>query len=180
VTIVVSDYDPDWPRRFEEISARVWPVVADIALSMEHVGSTSVPGLAAKPVIDIDIVVPSPAVVPVAIERLATLGYEHVGDLTVTGREAFRAPAGAVPQHLYVCPAGVLPLRNHLALREHLRTHPDAVQAYGALKQRLAAQTDDIDVYIDGKTDLITGFLAAEGIEPDDLDLIAGVNRKPV
>ena len=178
--IVVTDYDPDWPRRFEEIRALVWPVVADIALAMEHVGSTSVPGLAAKPVIDIDIVVPGPESVPVAIERLATLGYEHVGDLTVTGREAFRAPAGAISQHMYVCPAGVLPLRNHLALREHLRSHPEAVSEYGALKKRLATETDDIDVYIEGKTGLITSFLAAEGIGPDDLDTIARVNLRPV
>ena len=132
--IVVVPYDPEWPARFETIRARIEPALDDVALAIEHVGSTSVPGLAAKPVIDIDVVVASPRVVPVAIERLATIGYRHQGDLAVTGREAFWSPEGLARHNLYVCPQGVLPLRNHLALRHHLRTHPEAVEAYGALK----------------------------------------------
>jgi GrpB-like predicted nucleotidyltransferase (UPF0157 family) len=179
--IVVVPYDPAWPARFEAIRARVAPALGDVALAIEHVGSTSVPGLAAKPVIDVDVVVASPDEVPVAIERLVSVGYAHRGDLDVTGREAFSAPAGSVAQHLYVCPQGVLPLRNHLALRHHLRTHPEAVAAYAALKLRLAAdEADDIDAYIDGKTPLILTFLAAEGLSPDDLAAVARVNRVPL
>jgi GrpB-like predicted nucleotidyltransferase (UPF0157 family) len=177
MTIVVVPYDPAWPGRFQGLRRRIWPVVADVAESIEHVGSTSVPGLAAKPVIDIDVIVPSAAEVPLAIERLATIGYEHLGDLTVTGREAFQGPPRSIEHHLYVCPAGVLSLRNHLALRDHLRAHPDAAAAYGALKLKLASETDDIDVYIAGKTDLVASFLAAEGLQPDELAVIAGINR---
>ena len=177
MAIVVVPYDPEWPARFAAIRARIEPALGDSAIAIEHVGSTSVPGLAAKPVIDIDVVVASLRDVPVAIERLATVGYRHRGDLTVTGREAFWSPEGSVPHHLYVCPSGVLPLRNHLALRHHLRTHPEAVAAYGELKLRLAAELDDVDAYIEAKTPLILGFLAAEGLSEDELGAIDGVNR---
>ena len=89
--ITVVDYDPTWPTAFEAVRARVWQVVGDIAIAVEHVGSTSVPGLPAKPVIDIDVVVPTGAAVTVAIERLSTLGYRHLGDLGIEGRKPLPA-----------------------------------------------------------------------------------------
>jgi GrpB-like predicted nucleotidyltransferase (UPF0157 family) len=76
-TVIVEDYDPAWPRDFEMVRQRIWPDVADVALRIEHVGSTSVPGLAAKPIIDMTIVVASRNDVPKTIERLASLGYVH-------------------------------------------------------------------------------------------------------
>src|SRR5262245_35773883 len=74
-TIVLVDYDSAWPEIFQQLRSIVWPVVSDFALSIEHVGSTAVPGLAAKPIIDMSVVIPSQAEVEAAIERLATLGY---------------------------------------------------------------------------------------------------------
>src|SRR5688572_23931561 len=129
-TIVVVDYDPAWPEIFEQLRAYVWSAVHDVALAVEHVGSTSVPGLAAKPIIDMSVIVASEHKVPVTIARLATLGYVHLGTLGVEGREAFRRPEGLpahkLPAHnLYVCPQGSLGLQNHLAVRDHLRTHPE-------------------------------------------------------
>jgi GrpB-like predicted nucleotidyltransferase (UPF0157 family) len=76
--IVVVDYDPEWPRIFEILRAAIWRAVADIAISIEHVGSTAVPGLSAKPVIDIDVVVPEREI-STGITRLTTLGYLHQG-----------------------------------------------------------------------------------------------------
>ena len=99
--ITVVDYDPTWPTAFEAVRARVWQVVGDIAIAVEHVGSTSVPGLPAKPVIDIDVVVPTGAAVTVAIERLSTLGYRHLADLGIEGREAFAGPNMPPRHHLY-------------------------------------------------------------------------------
>ena len=87
--VVVVDYDPAWPDRFEQLRARIWPAVADVALGIEHVGSTAVPGLAAKPIIDMTVVVPSRPDVTVTIDRLATLGYRHRGNLGIEDREAF-------------------------------------------------------------------------------------------
>src|SRR5258707_11678358 len=102
--IVVVDYDPAWPSTFEMLRSRAWEVVGDFALSIEHVGSPSVPGLAAKPIIDMSVVVTSPTEISLAVTRLATLGYVHRGDLGIVGREAFHLPAGLPAHHLYVCP----------------------------------------------------------------------------
>jgi GrpB-like predicted nucleotidyltransferase (UPF0157 family) len=113
--IVVVDYDPAWPTVFEDLRARVWTVVNTFAVGIEHIGSTSVPGLASKPIIDMAVVVPSSELFPRAIERLATLGYAHRGDLGVKGREAFQSPAGWPRHHLYTCPTGSLPLLNPIA-----------------------------------------------------------------
>jgi GrpB-like predicted nucleotidyltransferase (UPF0157 family) len=96
-TIVVVDYDPSWPVTFAALREPIWRALADIAISVEHVGSTSVPGLAAKPIIDIDAVITSSADISAAIDRLATLGYVHSGTLGIEGREAFESPAG--PAH---------------------------------------------------------------------------------
>ena len=86
----VVDYDPAWPTLFEEIRSRVEPLVADLDGWVEHVGSTSVPGLAAKPIIDIDVVVRTATQVALAVERLAVIGYIHQGDRGIVGREAFQ------------------------------------------------------------------------------------------
>lgn len=126
--VVVVDYDPDWPSLFETLRASIWRTVADIVLSIEHVGSTAVPGLAAKPVIDIDVVVPEGAVA-VGIDRLQALGYEHRGDLGVPQREAFRSPDGSPRHHLYLCPSTSLALANHLAIRDYFRARPAAAAA---------------------------------------------------
>jgi GrpB-like predicted nucleotidyltransferase (UPF0157 family) len=104
-TIEVVDYDARWPERFERLRSEVWPVVRDVAVSVEHVGSTSVPGLAAKPVIDVSVVVPTYAEIPVVIERLATLGYVHRGNLGVEGREAFVSPDRLPIHHIRDTPA---------------------------------------------------------------------------
>jgi GrpB-like predicted nucleotidyltransferase (UPF0157 family) len=176
---VVVDYDPDWPARFEAIRARIAPALGPLAVSIEHVGSTSIPGLAAKPVIDIDVVVADRSAIPAAVAALTGLGYEHLGQLRVRDREAFRRPPGTEKHNLYVCPADGEGLRNHLALRHHLRTHPEAVQAYAELKRRLADEAPDIDAYVIGKTDLIVSFLRAEGIDEDTLASIERTNKTP-
>jgi len=96
--IVVVDYDHTWPAVFETLRARIVTGLGEAAADIEHVGSTAVPGLAAKPVIDLDVIVRTPSAVPHTISQLAALGYEHRGQLGIEGREAFRAP-GALPPH---------------------------------------------------------------------------------
>lgn len=176
--IVVVDYDPTWFEVFVRLRALVWEVVQDFALGIEHVGSTSVPGLAAKPIIDMDVVVATKADVALAIERLAVLGYVHRGNLGIEGREAFQQPAHLPPHHLYVCLQDSVSLRNHLALRDYLRAHPEAIRVYGELKMRLAqAHTYNIDAYIEGKSELILAMLAKTGFETDHLASMRDQNR---
>lgn len=178
--IEVTPYDPRWPIQFEHIADTIRPAIAHIPnATIEHVGSTSVPGLAAKPIIDIDVVVDREHI-PAGIAALASIGYAHRGDLGVPGREAFYPPEDTPKRHLYLCERGCLSLRNHLAVRDILRTRPDLRDQYAAVKLALAADpTMDIDTYIDGKSAVLQQVLAlAEDINPEERALILGVNAK--
>jgi GrpB-like predicted nucleotidyltransferase (UPF0157 family) len=178
--VVVLDYDPTWSVVFERLRSDIWSAISDLATTIEHIGSTSVEGLPAKPVIDMMVVVPVESRMPLVIDRLATIGYRHRGDLGVPGREAFARPDGTPAHHLYACVEGNLGLRNHLAIRDHLRRHPATAQAYGELKKQLAAQCPhDIDAYIDGKTRFILEILAEAGFTQAELDEIRAINSKP-
>lgn len=176
--IEVADYDAAWPRRFEELRSAIWPAVSDVAIAIEHVGSTSVPGLAAKPILDIDIIVPaSQASIDAAIGALATIGYAHQGDLGVPGREAFKNSVATSRHNLYVCPENSLALKNHRVVRDYLRAYPDTAREYGDLKRALAARfPNDIDAYIAGKTDLICRILATSDISASEIERIRVVN----
>ena len=122
--IEVVAYNPRWPAIFEEIRARITSAMGDLALAIEHVGSTAVPGLAAKPIIDIDVVIRSHDDLLETIKRLATIGYVHHGELRngPPGCEAFHRPPDAPIHHLFVCPRDNEQLRKHLAFRDYLRT----------------------------------------------------------
>src|ERR1700747_1311680 len=96
----VVDYDSNWPRIFLQLKDWIWPSVSDVAIAIEHVGSTSVPGMAAKPVIDMDIVTASRTELPAILLRLGRLGYRHRGDLGIENREAFIAPENQPFHHL--------------------------------------------------------------------------------
>lgn len=164
--IVVTAYDNDWPLVFEQIAQPVRDAVADLGAQVEHVGSTSVPGLAAKPVIDIDVVVGSADDVPTAIERLRGLGYVYQGDKGIRGREAFMWPRGARPHHLYVVVQGSQPYLDHTHFRNYLRQHPEVAQDYAALKMALAEKHgDDRLGYTNAKTEFIIGVLRAARAE---------------
>jgi GrpB-like predicted nucleotidyltransferase (UPF0157 family) len=160
--IVVVDYDEGWPALFEEIAGEIRAAVADLDVKIEHVGSTAVPGLAAKPIVDVDVVVGSTDNVPDAIERLRALGYVYQGDKGIAGREAFLWPPGSEPHHLYVVVAGSAPYRDHVDFRDYLRRHPEVAQEYASLKRRLAEQhAHDRVAYTDGKSDFAVGVLRA-------------------
>jgi GrpB-like predicted nucleotidyltransferase (UPF0157 family) len=160
--VIVVDYDKEWQVLFEEIASRVRSAVGDLGAIVEHVGSTSVPGLAAKPVIDIDVVLQSPPDLCEAIERLRTIGYVHEGDRGIAGREAFMWPRGTKPHHLYVVVAGSPPHADHIDFRDYLRKHPDVTEEYASLKKNLAQQhREDRSSYTNAKHDFISGVLTA-------------------
>jgi GrpB-like predicted nucleotidyltransferase (UPF0157 family) len=159
--IVIEDYDGSWPETFERLNARLLRALDDAVLAVEHIGSTAVPGLPAKPIVDIDVVVSSEEDVSRAIERLASLGYEHEGDLGVAGREAFRWPAGERRHHLYVVVEGSHAHRRHVLFRDYLRTHPDEAVNYGQLKREFARRhRRDRAAYTDAKSAFIERALA--------------------
>jgi GrpB-like predicted nucleotidyltransferase (UPF0157 family) len=153
--IVIVDYDPQWPVVFGLLRDRVRGALRGLPHKVEHIGSTSVPGLAAKPTIDIVVIV-SPAYVPEGIARLVSVGYEHQGSLGVEGRDAFKATTGDLPHHLYLSPTGSEELRAQLTFRDRLRAEPDLAARYETLKRSLAARfRDDRMGYTDAKTKFV-------------------------
>jgi GrpB-like predicted nucleotidyltransferase (UPF0157 family) len=155
----VVEYDPEWPGRFAGIRDRVTPALGAVEHRVEHVGSTAVPGLAAKPIIDVDVVVAEPDV-DRAVALLAALGYRHVGDLGIVGREALLPPAEEPYHHLYVVMDGSAALADHVDLRDYLVAHPAAARRYARRKYELAHLLDsDRDEYVRQKGDLVEELL---------------------
>ncbi|HSY91834.1 MAG TPA: GrpB family protein [Candidatus Binatus sp.] len=165
--IVIQNYDPLWPQRFQTLRSPIAAVLGGLAAAIEHVGSTAVPGLAAKPVIDIDILLISASDLSLVIHRLASLGYEHRGDLGIAGRESFLAPPGDFLHHLYVCPPGSEEYRRHIAFRDYLRSHPEDADTYATLKRRLADKfRADREAYNQAKSAFVGEILRRAGQHP--------------
>lgn len=156
----IVPHESAWRQAFAAESARVREAVGDLLVSIEHVGSTSVPGLAAKPTVDMQATV---AVDPIPIERLAAvlapLGYVHVPFPSASYYPMFAKPAsGHRDFHLHFCHAGGDQELRHLAFRDYLRAHPEAAAEYADLKRELAARhADDRPAYVAGKD----GFVKA-------------------
>ena len=177
--IEVVPYDPLWPQRFEQTRAALVKALAAVPVrAIEHVGSTSVQGLDAKPIVDIDVVVAREQLHP-AIDALVLAGYEHRGDLGIPDRHSLRAPDDGVRRRVYVVVEGSLALRNHLAVRDALRASASLRAEYAALKHRLAAEVDDIDAYGMLKTDLLVRVLSEAGFAAPEIDAIRSMNRPP-
>lgn len=178
--IEVVEYQQAWPERFS-VLRDAYAAALDAAgagyRSIEHVGSTSVPGLAAKPIIDVDIVV-DPGEVAAAVAALAAIGFEPRGDLGVPDRQAFRTPEPFAPTNTYVVVAGSLALRNHLAVRDVLRADPELRDEYAAVKRRAAAEAQDIDDYIERKSEVLARILLAGGLSDRERAAITATNRR--
>ncbi len=179
-TIIIKPYDPQWAAQFELLYNAIWPHISETAISLEHVGSTSVPGLAAKPIIDLTIVVSNKDKLSNVIEHLAAMGINHIGNLGIEGREAFTRLPGYPDHNLYACVAGSQPLRNHITIRNTLRERPDLAKAYSELKYQLAESCrNDIDAYVEGKSAFLLSLLKHSGFSEAEISAIEKVNRKP-
>jgi GrpB-like predicted nucleotidyltransferase (UPF0157 family) len=177
--IEVSDYDPEWPARFEALKREYAAAMSDANVPVvgiaEHVGSTAVPGLAAKPIIDCDIVV-ADRDVAAASDVLVTLGFRPLGELGIPSRWAFEAPEQLAGTHTYVIIEGSLALRNHLAVRDTLRADPALREEYASAKRLATATARDIDEYGGLKNSTVQRILAAAGISDDERQAIDSAN----
>ena len=156
--VIVLPYDSAWKTAFEDIRAELNAALGNLAIAIEHVGSTSVEGMSAKPIIDIDVVIPDDTVFDAVVQSLAQIGYTHEGDLGIRDREAFKYENKPHLQkhHLYVCPQNSAELHRHITFRDFLRGNSDAVKTYSAVKETAAALfPDDIDGYINYKSPCI-------------------------
>ena len=166
--VTVLPYDKAWRAAFDAIKAELAAALGDLALAIEHVGSTAVEGLSAKPCIDIDVVIADYTAFAAAVSRLAAIGYEHEGDLGIPEREAFRyeGKPHLMAHHLYVCPQGSRELHRHLTFRDRLRSSPEAVARYSAVKEEGARlYPNDIDGYIAHKSPCIAELYRAWDLE---------------
>lgn len=164
--ITVVEYDPAWPERFEALRdkyARAMAAAEVPIAAIEHVGSTSVPGLAAKPIIDCDIVV-GEADVAAASRVLVSLGFTPEGDLGIPLRWAFKEPDRLAGTNTYVIVNGCLSLRNHLAVRDVLRADAALRDQCAAVKRKAGASSANIDEYGQAKTAIVQKLLAAAGL----------------
>lgn len=165
--VVVLPYDERWEQAFTQIKDEIQAALGSLALRIEHVGSTSVRGLSAKPIIDIDVVIRDYSVFDAVVTALKEIGYQHEGDLGIAAREAFKYDGKAHLQkhHLYVCPQDSAELKRHIAFRNYLRSNPEAVREYGRIKEEGAAlYPDDIGKYIQHKSPFIEKVYRESGI----------------
>jgi GrpB-like predicted nucleotidyltransferase (UPF0157 family) len=156
--VLVVPYDPQWPREFEREADEVRDALGATLLAIHHIGSTSIPGIHAKPVIDMLAVVADLAQLDARSDEMRRLGYQAMGEFGIAGRRYFRRDdaAGRRTHQLHAFADGSPHVTRHLAFRDFLRAHPEPARAYGELKRKLAAaRPDDIEAYMDGKDALI-------------------------
>lgn len=162
--IVIVDYRPEWPEEFEQISARLRGALGELALRVDHIGSTSVPGLSAKDIIDVQVTVAElnvtaldPAFARVGCARVVEIEHDHVPPTMKNSDQNwrklyYRPPADMRPAHIHVRRAGSANGRYPLLFRDYLRTHPMAASAYAQVKFALARNDSyDWDQYYDIK-----------------------------
>lgn len=165
-TLEVVPYDPQWPAAFEAEAMRLRTALGPLAFRIDHNGSTSIPGLSAKPIIDIQVSVAALQPIPVYGERLRSVGYVHVDHPDDSFCPFFHRPAEwPHGHHVHVVQAGGAEERRTLAFRDYLRGHHAAAREYERLKQELARQLaptdrESRDAYARAKTDFIERIVA--------------------
>jgi GrpB-like predicted nucleotidyltransferase (UPF0157 family) len=154
--IIIVPYDPDWPVQFREIADAIRQAIGSVAVRIDHIGSTSVPGLAAKPVIDIQIAVRDFEPFAAIREPLEQLGYVWRSDNPELTKRYFREAPGTPRTHIHVRRRGSFHEQFALLFRDYLRATPQRAADYAALKYALATQfTHDRDGYQDAKAPFI-------------------------
>lgn len=175
--IEVKDYNPQWKNWFKRLKEQVWPYIGSYAIDILHVGSTSVEGMAAKPIIDIDIVVKNFDNLEEIKNAMTQIGYVHEGNLGISDREKFKPKREPEIQHnLYVILEDSIAFKNHLLLKKHLDENRADHKRYKDLKIKLAKKVKKREEYCQKKTELILEFLQTQGMSNDDIDLIRTEN----
>lgn len=152
--IRVVAHNPDWKNAFADEADRIHRALGDIVARLHHIGSTAIPGIAAKPIIDILMETHDIGVLDDRTAHMEQLGYEGLGEFGIPGRRYFRKNdhAGERTHHLHAFQVGSPEIARHLAFRDYMTAHPDAAREYSELKSHLATlHPDDIEAYMDGK-----------------------------
>lgn len=155
--ITVVEYDSLWGKKYEEESSLIKDILADNCIAIYHIGSTSVPGLAAKPIIDIMVAVRSLEKVDCVADAFSKIGYEYLGEFGISGRRYLRKGGDERTHQLHIFQMDDWSnIGRHLAFRNYMRTHEKERTEYAKLKIELAQKFPyDIDGYCDGKEDFV-------------------------
>ncbi len=154
--VQVLEYDEDWIKSFELEAEKLKDIFSEELITIHHIGSTSVPGLQAKPIIDIMPVVRKIDRVDGYNPQMEMIGYECMGEFGIPGRKYFRKGGDKRTHHIHMFEIGDTNVERHLAFRYYLRTHPEDASRYASLKADLARKfPNDIQSYMDGKDALI-------------------------
>lgn len=155
IKIEVIPHDPTWRDQFQQESEYIKQALGDIVTTIHHIGSTSIPNIYAKPVIDMLVEVTDITQVDQREAAMIALGYEAMGEMGLPGRRYFRKEneQGIRTHHAHTYQQGTSEVKRHLAFRDYMIAHPEAAQAYSELKRELAKKLDiyDIEGYMDGK-----------------------------
>ena len=164
--VTLVEYDPEWPATFEIEAVRIRAALGDQLVRLEHTGSTSVPGLAAKPVIDMTLTVPDSADEPAYASRLAAAGYTlRIREPDWLEHRLFKGPDADV--NLHVFSDGSVELDRMLGFRDWLRSHAEDRDLYERTKRALAARTwRHVQHYADAKTEVVEEIIARAGLPP--------------
>ena len=157
-SVIVVSYDEAWRYAFERIKCEIETAVGDLIVGIEHVGSTSVEGMSAKPCIDIDVVIRDYSAFDEIVSSLGEIGYVHEGDLGIKDREAFKYAdkPHLMMHHLYVCPQYSEELHRHIVFRDFLRSNAEARKKYSSVKEKAAELfPTDTGKYIEYKSPCI-------------------------
>lgn len=156
MSLLVVPYDPDWPLQFAQ-EAKLWKsILSDTEYQIHHVGSTSVPGLSAKPIIDMLLEVDDLALLDVQSKEIEELGYGIKGEYGIPGRRYFRKGKLQRTHHVHAYQTGDSNIARHLAFRDYLITHPVVAQEYATLKRQIAEWVgNDRRAYSAAKNDFI-------------------------
>jgi GrpB-like predicted nucleotidyltransferase (UPF0157 family) len=177
--VSVAPYNPTWPTEFARESASIAAALGDLHVAIHHIGSTSIPGMDAKPIIDIIAVVTNIDEVDGRNAHLQALGYVPMGEFGIPARRFFRKDnsAGHRTHHIHAFQRGSPQIDRHLAFRDFMIAHPDYAQQYATLKRRLAAAyPTDIEAYMDGKDEFIQQIDAQAAIWRQSRDISSGAS----
>jgi GrpB-like predicted nucleotidyltransferase (UPF0157 family) len=161
--IQVVEYDPAWPLEFEAEAARIVQAAGDMVLRLHHIGSTAIPGIPAKPIIDFLMEVEDLSALDTRTPAIESLGYEAMGEFGIPGRRYFRKnnASGIRTHQVHAFDRSSAEIERHLAFRDYMIAHPVEANSYGELKRQLAKEhPTNMDAYMDGKDPFIKSTLA--------------------
>lgn len=152
-------YNSQWKNEFVAESRQVLSALGKTAIAIHHIGSTAIPEIYAKPIIDLLVEAEEIAQIDDQTSAMIALGYEAMGEYGIVGRRYFRkdSEAGIRTHHVHIFAVNSPEIERHLVFRDYLRTHPESAREYSNLKRELVKQLDSFDIegYMDGKDGLI-------------------------